>query len=106
MSSSDKATVMKNKKLASTKIFINNDLTKEQAREDKRQWDIKNRMLQDESYHGKKISIYEGKIYVNRQLADHTSLQAFDQACYEFGQDDATALTISTWNINGLTANK
>ena len=80
--SSDKATVMKNKKnLASTKIFINNDLTKEQARENKRLWDIKKRMLQDESYHGKKISIYKGKIYVNRQLANHTSLQAFDQAC-------------------------
>ena len=82
VSSFDKATVMKNKKnLAGTKIFINNDLTKEQAREDKRLRDIKKRMMQDESYHGKKISIYKGKIYVNRQPADQTSLQAFDQAC-------------------------
>ena len=81
VSFSDKAKVMKNKKkLASTKIFINHDLTKEQAVQEKRLRDIRKHMQQDESYNGKKISVYKGKLYVDRQLVDRTTLQAFDQA--------------------------
>ena len=77
-SARDKGAVMKNKKkLASTKIFINNDLTKEQSEREKKLRTVRKRMSLDPKYNGKNIYIYKSDLYLERKLIDDTTLKEY-----------------------------
>ena len=79
----DKVNVMKNKrKLAKTSIFINNDLTKEQATQERQLRAIRKKMSQDPSFRNKRISIYKGKIYVDNEEVKGSTLQLFSDTMH------------------------
>ena len=83
-SARDKSAIMKNKKkLASTKIFINNDLTKEQSEREKKLRTVRKRMSQDPKYNAKHIYIYKSDLYLDRKLIDDITLR-------EYGFDSST----------------
>lgn len=58
-----------------TSIYINHDLTKEQPKRDRKLRAIRKRMLQEEEYKGREISIYKGNLYVDRTIVEPSTLQ-------------------------------
>jgi len=62
--------------LAGSKIYINPDLTTEQRQAEKRLRDLKKQLLQHPDYRNKKVSIYRGKLHVDRIPISSPELQA------------------------------
>ena len=63
----DKRRIMlKRSQLAGSNIFINPDLTKDQREEERDLRNLKKKMMQSEKYQGKHITIFRGKICVNK----------------------------------------
>ena len=72
-----KQIVMRNRtKLAGTNIFLNYDLTKEQMQKEKELRAIKRMMMKDENFKQKKITIFRGKLWANKELVSETDLQS------------------------------
>lgn len=66
-SQTDRSLVLsKRSVLAGSKVFINNDLTKEQMLAEKQLREVKKKLLQHPEYQGKKISVYRNKVWVDR----------------------------------------
>ena len=62
--------------LAGSKIYINPDLTKEQRQAEKRLRDLKKQLIQLPEYRNKRVSIYRGKLHVDRIPVSSAELQA------------------------------
>ncbi len=62
--------MQKRVKLSGTRIFINNDLTQDQQEAEKKLRDARNTLRKMPEYANKKITIYRGKLHVDRMQAD------------------------------------
>ena len=62
-----KSILAKHSSLAGTNIYINHDLTRDQMKHKRELRETKKRLLQLPRYSGKKIYIYQGKLYVERK---------------------------------------
>ena len=64
----EKRKVMQNRsKLSGSRIFINHDLTQEQQRTDKNLREVRNKLRKMPEYAEKNITIYRGKLHVDRK---------------------------------------
>ena len=62
----EKAAVFaKRSRLSGTKIYIKNDLTKEQVQMEKRLYNIRKELLQHPDFKEKRVSVYRNKIWVD-----------------------------------------
>ena len=93
----------KKSSLAGTKVFINNDLTREQMQAEKQLRETKKKILQHPDYKGKKITIYRNRICVDHSPITEDMLRSAGVSILDIGQK---AHSICTWNINGLTSKK
>jgi len=75
-STTKKKILAKRVALAGSKIYINPDLTNEQRQAEKRLRDLKKQLLQHPDYQNKKVSIYRGKLHVDRIPISSPELQA------------------------------
>ena len=66
LSLNDKRTVIaKRTSLAGTKVFLKDDLTKEQLQVERQLQETRKKLLQHPDFRGKKITVYRNKIWVN-----------------------------------------
>ena len=70
-SMSTKKQIMSNRvKLAGTKIYLNNDLTKAQQEEEKKLRAMRKQLMELPDFRGKRITISSGKLFADRQPID------------------------------------
>ena len=69
-----KSILAKCSSLAGTNIYINHDLTKDQMKLERELRETKKRLLQTLQYSGKKIYIYQGKLYVEHKPVQEADL--------------------------------
>ena len=62
-------------KLAGTSIFLNNDLTKEQMLKEKNLRKTKKELMNHPSFQGKKITIFKGKLWADKQPLTEDEIQ-------------------------------
>ena len=75
-SRSEKERLMKNRaKLSGSRIFINNDLTPDQQKAEKKLRDTRSKLRKLPEYADKKITIYRGKLHVDREPISDELLQ-------------------------------
>ena len=75
-SRSEKERVMKSRaKLSGSRIFINNDLTPDQQKAEKKLRDSRSKLRKLPEYANKKITIYRGKLHVDREPISDVLLQ-------------------------------
>ena len=70
-SMSTKKQIMSNRaKLAGTKIYLNNDLTKAQQEAEKKLRAMRKQLMELPDFRGKRITISSGKLFANRHPID------------------------------------
>ena len=73
----DKTTVTANRaKLSGTRVYINNDLTKEQRQTERKLRETKKKLTQHPDFRGKKVSIFRNKLWVDRSLVTEETLRS------------------------------
>ena len=61
-----RAVIAKRAALAGTRVFLKDDLTKEQLQAERQLLNTRKKLLQHPNFQGKKITVYRNKLWVNR----------------------------------------